>query len=88
VARPPALPVVGIASAPAFLALFLVGLVVGIGVELVSLPGALPRTLAFFLAAIALVLDAMVRNKQAAAMGTTDLVHGFSPQRNHKEDPK
>ena len=86
-ARPPALPVVGIASAPAFLALFLVGLVVGIGVELVSLPGALPRTLAFFLAAIALVLDAMVGNKKAAAMGTTDLVHDFSPPRNHKEDP-
>ena len=75
------------ASAPAFLALSLVGLVVGIVVELVSLPGALPRTLAFFLAAIALVLDAMVGNKRAVTMGTTDLVHGFSPPRNHKEDP-
>ena len=86
-ARPPPLPVVGIASTPAFLALPLVGLVVEIGVKLASLPGALPRTLAFFLVAIALVLDAMVGNKQAAAMGTTDLVHDFSPPRNHKEDP-
>ena len=84
---PPSLPVVRIASAPVLLALPLVGFVVGIGVELVSLPGALPRTLAFFLAAIALVLDAMVGNKQAAAMGTTDLVHDFSSPRNHKEDP-
>ena len=86
-ARPPPSPVVGIASTPALLALPLVGLVVEIGFKLASLPGALPRTLAFFLAAIALVLDAMVGNKKAAAMGTTDLVHDFSPRRNHKEDP-
>ena len=84
---PPSLPVVRIASAPVLLALPLVGFVVGIGVELVSLPGALPRTLAFFLAAIVLVLDAMVGNNQAAAVGTTDLLYGFSPPRNHKEDP-
>ena len=87
VARSLPLPVVRIASAPVLLALPLVGFVVGIGVELVSLPGALPRTLAFFLPAIALVLDAMVWNKQAVTMSTTELVHGFSPPRNHKEDP-
>jgi hypothetical protein len=79
------LPIIGIATAPCFLALPLVGLVVGISGKFLPLPGTFPGTLALFLAAITLVLAAMVGNKQAATMGTTDLVHDFSPRETIKD---
>jgi hypothetical protein len=82
---PPSLPIIGVSCAPVLLALSLVGLVVGVVGELLPLPRIFSGSLAFFLVAIALVLDAMVGYKQATAMSTTDLVHDFSPRETIKK---
>lgn len=70
----------GMTPVPSFLAISLVGPIVGIGCHLLPLPEVFPGTLTTLLAAIALVLDSMIEAEQTPTMGTSDLlVHGFPP---------
>jgi hypothetical protein len=80
----PVFPVIArMMSVPLFLAVALVGLIVGIGCELFSLPFALAGPLAVVLAAIALIFDSGIRVKKALTMGRCTVnswVHGFPPR--------
>jgi hypothetical protein len=77
--RPVVSPVIPVLLHPALLAFLLVLAVVWVGLHLLVLPAPFPQPLAFFLAAIPLVLYAGITNKGPAAVrvGTSDLlVHG------------
>jgi hypothetical protein len=77
--RPVPSPVIPVLLHPALLAFLLVLAVVRVGLHLLALPAPSPPTLAFFLAAIPLVLYTGIAHKWPATvgMGTSDLlVHG------------
>jgi hypothetical protein len=61
-ACPPPLPVIRVLRGPDLLKLPLVGLIIGIGGQFLSLPCALPGTLTLSLAAVVLIFDAVVGN--------------------------
>jgi hypothetical protein len=65
---------------PLDLALTLVGLVVGIGSELILLPLSLACALTVFLAAIALIFHSGIGFEQVPTLRTLNLLaHGFPP---------
>jgi hypothetical protein len=71
------MPVVGMSLVPAFLAVPLIGPVVGIGSHLAPLPQALSGALTDCPAAIALILHTRIWRKHTPAMGAANLaVHG------------
>ena len=71
-------PVVRMSGLPSSLARLLVGLVIGIGGHLVSLPLGFSGPLAVRLGAESLGLDSGIGHNKASAMGTSNLgVHGF-----------
>ena len=72
-----ALPVAGRVADPFLMAQFLLGPVIGIGFDLVSLPGRLSATLTGGLRAI--VLFAVSGNEKRAAVNTRDLLHMAAP---------
>jgi hypothetical protein len=73
---------------PLSLAIQLVGLVVRIAQELCLLPFSLPRTLACFFTAVALILHARIGLEVAPAMDASDgPVHGCPPQDDNHNAP-
>ena len=76
-ALPVALPVAGRVADPFLMAQFLLGPVIGIGFDFVSLPGRLSGALAGGLYAI--VLFAVSGNEKRAAVNTGDLLHIAAP---------
>ena len=76
-ALPIALPVAGRVADPFLMAQFLLGPVIGIGFDLVSLPGRLSATLTGGLRAI--VLFPVSGNEKRAAVNTRDLLHMVAP---------
>ena len=76
-ALPIALPVAGRVADPFLMAQFLLGPVIGIGFDLVSLPGRLSATLTGGLRAI--VLFPVSGNEKRAAVNTRDLLHMAAP---------
>ena len=74
---PIALPVAGRVAHPFLMAQFLLGPVIGIGFDLVSLPGRLSATLTGGLRAI--VLFPVSGNEKRAAVNTRDLLHMAAP---------
>ena len=71
-------PVVGVLALPGVLGVSLIGLIIGIGCHLVSLPLGFSGLLAELVGAEALGFDARIGDKAAAAVGTSTLaVHGF-----------
>jgi len=71
-------PVMGMLALPVSLAIFLVGLVIGITGQLVSLPLGFPGPLTGFVGAEALGFDPGIRSKMTTAMDASmGVVHGF-----------
>ena len=73
-------PIMGVLFLPVFLAVSLVGLIVRVVCQFLSLPEVLSGPLTNLTATVALVFYSGIGMKKTMAMGTSDLVvHGFPP---------
>ena len=75
---PPVAPVIRVIFTPLFLAVPLVGFIIRIGFELLTLPESFSGALTGFFAAVTLVFDTWVGDKKLMTMSASNGFHGFS----------